>query len=207
MKVSVLTVAPTVEPLSVQEVKDNLKITGNDDNDQLLRLIKSARLWCEGYTNRSFIKQTRTQYMDDFWQPSEYRPVRERSAIELLQGPLLSVSGTTVISVKYYDEDDVLQTMTSSDYWIDDKRPIPRIYVKDSWPTTKVRPNAVEIAYWAGYGTAASDVPAYFKDAMHMYIAHCYENRVPEITGVSISAFELGIKRLLDMGTSYQNAF
>lgn len=207
MKVSVLTVAPTVEPLTVQEVKDNLKITGNDDNNQLLRLIKAARLWCEGYTNRSFIKQTRTQYMDDFWQPSEYRPVRERSAIELLQGPLLDVLGVTVISVKYYDEDDTLQTMSSSDYWIDDKRPIPRIYVKDSWPTTKVRPNAVEIAYYAGYGTTAADVPAYFKDAMHMYIAHCYENRVPEITGVSVAAFELGIKRLLDMGTSYQNAF
>lgn len=207
MKVSVLTVAPDVEPLSVQEVKDNLKISDASEESRLASLITSARLWCEGYTNRSFIKQTRTQYMDDFWQPCEYRPVKERSTIDLLQGPLLSVSGTTVISVKYYNESDVLTTMPTSDYWIDDKRPIPRIYVKESWPTTKVRPNAVEIAYWAGYGTSGVSVPQYLKDAMHLYIAHCYENRVPEITGVQISSFELGVKRLLDMGTAYQNAF
>lgn len=208
MKVSVVTVAPTVEPLTVQEVKDNLRLgTEAAEDERLLGLIQSARMWCEGYTNRSFIKQTRTQYMDDFWQPSEYKPVSERSSIELLQGPLLDVAGTTVISVKYYNESDVLTTMSASDYWIDSKRPIPRIYVKESWPTTKVRPNAVEIAYWAGYGTSGVDVPHYFKDAMHLYISHCFENRVPEITGVSISAFELGIKRLLDMGTAYQNAF
>ena len=207
MKYSVLTTAPDVEPLTVQEVKDNLRLTGSDDDSRLDSLIKSARLWCEGYTNRSFIKQTRTQYMDDFWQPHEYRPVKERSAIELLQGPLLDVSGTTVQSVKYYDENDQLQTMSTADYWIDAKRPIPRIYVKESWPTTKVRPNAVEIAYYAGFGTTAADVPSYFKDAMHLYIAHCFENRVPEIIGASVSAFEMGIKRLLDMGTVYQNAF
>jgi uncharacterized phiE125 gp8 family phage protein len=207
MKVSVLTTAPTVEPLKVQEVKDNLKITGTDDDSRLEGLITSARLWCEGYTNRSFIKQTRIQYMDDFWQPCDYRPIRDRSAIELLQGPLLDVAGVTVIAVRYYDENDTLQTVSAGDYWIDAKRPIPRVYVKESWPTTKVRPNAVEIEYYAGYGTTAASVPQYFKDAMHLYIAHCYENRVPEITGVSISAFELGIKRLLDMGTSYQNAF
>lgn len=207
MKVSVLTTAPLVEPLTVTEVKTNLKITGTDEDARLTSLITSARLWCEGYTNRSFIKQTRTQYMDEFWQPLAYKDFRTSFCIELLNGPLLDVSGTTVISVKYYDEDDVLQTLASSEYWIDSKRPIPRIYVKESWPTTKVRPNAVEIAYYAGYGETAASVPGNFKDAMHMYIAHCFENRVPEITGVSISAFELGIKRLLDLGTAYQNAF
>jgi uncharacterized phiE125 gp8 family phage protein len=208
MKVSVLTVAPTVEPLTIEEVRDNLKVDDSLDEDMRLKgLIKSARLWCEGYTNRSFIKQTRTQYMDDFWQPCDYRPVKDRAAIELLQGPLLDVAGTTVISVKYYDEDDVLQTLNPSEYWIDSKRPVPRIYVKESWPTTKVRPNAVEIAYWAGFGTTGADVPQYFIDAMHLYIAHFYENRVPEITGTIVARFELGIERLLDRGSAYQNAF
>lgn len=207
MKVSVLTTAPDIEPLTVQEVIDNLKL-GSDtsESNRLDSLIASARLWCEGSTNRSFIKQTRTQYMDDFWQPCDYRPARDSSVIELLYGPLLDVDGTTVISVKYYDENDTLQTMSPDDYWIDGRSAIPRIWVKNSWPATKVRPNAVEIAYYAGYGTTANDVPQYFKDAMHMYIAHCYENRVPEITG-TIAQFELGVKRLLDMGTAYQNAF
>jgi uncharacterized phiE125 gp8 family phage protein len=207
MKVSVLTSAPEVEPLTVQEAKDNLKVSGIDEDTRIEGLITSARLWCEGYTNRSFIKQTRTQYMDDFWQPCDYRPVRDRAAIELLQGPLLDVLGTTVISVKYYDEADVLKTLDPSEYWIDSKRPVPSIYVKKSWPTTKVRPNAVEIAYYAGYGTTGASVPQYFKDAMHMYIAHCFENRVPEITGTIVARFQLGIERLLDMGTGYQNAY
>lgn len=203
MKVSISTGGPEIEPLEVQEVKDNLRITWDDDDTRLQNLITSARLWCEGYTNRSFIKQTRTQYMDAFWQPKGL----DRSSIELLQGPLLDVSGVTVISVKYYDENDDLQTLDASEYWISAKGAIPKIRIKNSWPSTMVRDEAVEIEYYAGYGTTAASVPQYFKDAMHMYIAHCYENRVPELAGVSISTFEMGIKRLLDMGTAYQNAF
>ena len=206
MKVSLPTSGPEEEPLYVQEVKDYLKIVGNDEDAMLQGLITSARLWCENFTNRSFIKQTRTQYMDEFWQP-KVNNRQSSSCIELLKGPLLDVSGATVISVKYYDENDTLQTLSPSAYWIDSKSPIPRIYVKESWPATKVRPNAVEIEYWAGYGTTGVSVPSYFKDAMQMYIAHCYENRVPEITGTIIARFELGIERLLNPGASYQNAF
>jgi uncharacterized phiE125 gp8 family phage protein len=208
MKNSVVTSQPSTEPITLQEAKDNLKITGTLEDSRITSLITSARIWCEKYTNRSLIKQTRIQYQDNFYPCGRLQyTTRSLASVELLNGPLLDVSGTTVISIKYYDSNDTLQTISSSDYWIDITSTIPRVVTKTSWPSTGLRPNAVLIEYYAGYGVDGSYVPGFLKDAMHLYIAHCFENRVPEITGQQIYAFELGINRLLDMGIVYQNAF
>jgi len=202
MKNSVVTSAPSVEPITRSEAKTFLKVDASDTSEDSFidSLIKAARVWCEDNTNRSLITQVRTQYMDEFY-PCYQREYTYPSSIELMYGPVQSVD-----SVKYRDENDTLQTMSSSDYWVDLTSRIPRITVKTSWPTTKSRPNAVEIAYTAGYGDAGSDVPAAYKIFMQLFIAHFFENRVPEITGPSIQKFEFGIERLLDSMRVYQNA-
>jgi uncharacterized phiE125 gp8 family phage protein len=205
MKQNIVTSQPAVEPLSLDEVKKNLEIDSTRYDQRLQNTIKSARQWCEEYANRSLISQVRSQYQDWFYDPCATSQNRNQF-IQLMYGPLLSVSGTYVNYVKYYDENDTLQTLAASEYWVDFASRIPRIYVKTSWPSVKSRPSAVEINYNAGFGTEPDNVPGYFKDAMHLYVAHCFENRVPEIVGAQISRFELGIEKLLNMGTVYQNA-
>lgn len=205
MKQSVVTTQPVNEPIALDEVKKNLEIDSTRYDQKLSDLITSARQWCEEYTNRSLISQVRSQYQDWFYDPCQTSQNRNQF-IQLLYGPLLSVSGTYVNYVKYYDENDTLQTLAASEYWVDFTSRIPRIYVKTSWPTVKSRPNAVEINFNAGFGTDGTFVPGYFKQAMHLYVSHCFENRIPEIVGAQISRFEMGIEKLLNMGTVYQNA-
>jgi uncharacterized phiE125 gp8 family phage protein len=197
---SVVTDEPDSEPLTLAEVKEYLKLDPDftDEDTLLTASIKSARLFVENRCNRSLIKQVRTQYMDSF-------PLCDE--VQLLYGPLLDVSGTIIRSVKYYDTNDTLQTMSSSDYWIDSKSSIPRIVVKNSWPALKSRPNAVEIEFNCGYGTDGSAVPSDYKDAMWYYIAERYENRVPEVAGVTIGKFELTIDNILAKRIVHQNAF
>lgn len=157
---SKVTTDPGSEPLVLADVKTRLRIDNDTENTDLTFMIQAAREVVEQRTNRSLITQSRTMKMD-------YFPCSD--TIRLLNGPIQSVT-----SVKYYNDSEVLTTMSSSDYWVDLNG--DRLVIKNSWPSTYEMPNAVEILYVAGYG-AASDVPAPLKNAMYMIIAHMYENR------------------------------
>lgn len=197
---SVVTTAPTSEPITIDEVKEYLKLESDfTDEDNLINsLIIAARIFVENRTGKSLIKQVRTQYMDEFGYCD---------AVNILYGPLLDVSGTTIRSVKYYDTNDTLQTMSASDYWIDSTSDIPRVVVKNSWPSLKSRPNAVQIEFNAGYGADGDSIPADIKNAMWLYIAHFYENRVPEVVGVTVGKFSFTIDALLAQKMTYVNAY
>lgn len=195
-----VTTAPATEPVTLAQVKEYLKLdSAYTDEDTLLNtLIASARIFIENRIGRSIISQVRTQYMDEFGFCDE---------IGLLFGPLISVGDLTVKSVKYYDTNDTLQTISSSDYWIDSTSDIPRIVIKNSWPSIKSRPNAVQIEFNAGYATTEAGVPKDIKDAMFYYIAQRYENRVPENLGMTVGKFELTIDAILAQRRAFQNGF
>lgn len=194
----VVTTAPTSEPITLTEAKSYLKMDDDPSDDTLIEsLIKAARIHIENRIGRSIVQQVRTQYMDAF-------PYSD--TIELLYGPLYNDAGTTVRSVKYYDENDVLQTMSASDYWIDSTSDIPRIVCKTSWPSTELRPNAVQIEYNAGYVATNAVAPEDIRNAMWLYITHFYENRMTEISG-TISKFEFAMDDVLAGRMAYQNGF
>lgn len=169
---SKVTTEPSAEPILIADAKNHLRVD-HDDEDLLINiLIQSARETVEQRTNRSLITQTRTMKMDYFplcWGRT-YRA--QWPAIELPYGPVSSVT-----SVKYYDESDVEQTYSSSNYWVDISSGIPKIVVKNSWPSTYDKPNAVEVVYVAGYGVSGSSVPSPIRNAMLLLIAHLYEHR------------------------------
>src|SRR5690606_2147840 len=96
--------------------------------------------------------------------------------LELRVCPVQSVE-----SVKYYDTAGVQQTLDSSDYLVDIASEPGRIVpVPDtSWPETQRRPNAVEVAFTAGYGETLSDVPAAAKQAVLLLAGNWFANREP----------------------------
>ena len=57
---------------------------------------------------------------------------------------------TSVSQIQYYDGDNVLQTLSTSNYIVDTKSKPGRIYVSDL-EGTYTRPNAVEVTFVAGY--------------------------------------------------------
>lgn len=156
-----VTSEPSVEPITLTEARLDLKVDSTDDNSLIDILRQVSREMVEMRTNRSLITQTRVIKMDYF-----------PDTIYLTHGPVQSVT-----HVKYYNDSEVLTTVSSSDYWVDTASGIARIIPKDSWPSTYDMPNAVVVTYVCGYGNAGSDIPAPLKKACFMILAHLYENR------------------------------
>ena len=164
--------AATADPISLQEAKTHLRVD-HDDEDALINILKQAATeMAELHTGRSFCTQTRVMKFDNF--PS--------GDICIQNGPLISISGTDTASspntlgITYYDDDEVLQTLSASEYWVDSSSNIARIIFKDSWPSTYDMPNAVIVTYTAGYGDPIT-VPGAIRQAILLILGHLYENR------------------------------
>ena len=173
---------PAEEPVSLETVKEHLRID-LDTEDALLELyLATAREKAEGLAWRAFITQTLELILDE-WPADGF--------LKLPRPPLQSV-----VSVKYLDKDGVEATWT--DYQVDARSEPGKIYFK-STPSTALYPSgAIAVRFTAGYGDAPTDVPQTMSQAMLMLIGHWYENR-EATTGNNYQVFEvpLGPKRAL----------
>jgi uncharacterized phiE125 gp8 family phage protein len=167
IKYSRVTTGPEVEPVDRDTiVKSGLKLGAAElveDEALLDLLIQASREDIEEKTGRSLITQEREIKLD-------YFPCFE--SLYLTFGPVQSVE-----AVKYYDSDEVEQTLDSDLYWVDTHSTIARIVIKNSWPATKTRPNAITVEYTAGYGDTAAEVPAPLRSAVLSGVGWYYENR------------------------------
>lgn len=155
-----LVTAPTVEPVTLSEVKAQAVI-GHDLDDTLLSvMISAAREHGESLTGRSWAPKTLEVVLDSF--PS--------GAIELPASPV-----TAVTSVKYLDADGAEQTMPDTDYYVDTDSLVGRVVPKDAWPETADRLNAVRVRYTAGF--AAGSIPPALKQWLLIRVATLYEHR------------------------------
>ncbi len=177
------TVAPTVEPVSLVEAKRNLRITAADSDDEILSLIKQSREQVETDTQLQLINATWVMTLDYF--PAE---------IEIRKPPVSSIT-----SVAYIDFNGDSQTFLSTKYKLDDKSKPARLVpvFNDAWPTTRGEINAVTVTFVAGYGAAATAVPELAKRAMHLLIAHWFNNREAVIIGPTGSALPLAYKTII----------
>jgi len=160
------TTPPASEPVTLQEIKDHLRILGTDEDALLTAMIQAAREYCEKYQNRAYITQTWELALDQF-------PPEDRIRIPL--PPLQSIS-----SVKYYGTDDTEYTLPATDYQVDIHSQPGRVVLGygKSWPSITLRPaNGVIITFIAGYGTTADEVPERVKQAIKVLVGHLYENR------------------------------
>jgi uncharacterized phiE125 gp8 family phage protein len=180
-----LSTAPTVEPVTVNEARDFLRIDFDDDEVLVGALITAAREYVEGYTERALVNQTWTVKMDDFWGDC---------VLELPYPPLSSVT-----SITYVDTDGASQTVATATYTVDTDSEPGRIYLAygKTWPTARSERNAVTITFVAGYGAAASAVPDRAKTAIKMLVGDMYENRETVLTGTIVAEIPT-VKRLLD---------
>ena len=155
-----LITAPTVEPVTLSEVKAFCVINHDDDNALLSVMVSAARELGESLTGRSWAEKTLELVLDGF--PGT-------STIELPMSPVNAVA-----SVKYLDADGVEQTMPSADYVVDIDSLVGRL-VAEEWPETKETVNAVRIRYTAGW--SAANVPVAIKQWLLIRVATMYEHR------------------------------
>ena len=160
-------IAPAEEPISILEARSAARISVDEDDNLLFRLIESARQWGEATTGRAFVSQTWQLKMP--WFPS--------CAIELPKPPLVSVT-----SVKYLDTAGVEQTWAVTTGYVvtGAAAEMARGSIEPAYgvcyPSTLAVPDAVRIVYVAGYGVAAA-VPQGIRQALLYHIAEAYQNR------------------------------
>lgn len=52
------------EILTIQEVKDFVRIDSSSDDNIITAMISQARIWCENYISRDIVSKNRTYYLD-----------------------------------------------------------------------------------------------------------------------------------------------
>lgn len=175
-----LITAPTVEPVSLSDVKSHLRIT-ESSQDTLISglLIPTARQRAETITRRALCTQTWELVADQFAGPSLVGIAYGRAytlpahALLIDKCPVQSVT-----SIKYTAMDGSTVTMTPSDYIADltsEPTRITPVFGK-IWPIPMPQIASVRVRFVAGYG-AAADVPAAVRSWMLLYIGALFENR------------------------------
>ena len=149
--------APAVEPVTLTEAKQHLRVDIDDDDTYIEALIVAARQYAEEYLDRALISQQLAVRMDTF--PYEFE----------LPRPPMATSGTLTTTAVTYALDPgsastavpTTTTLSTSQYRVDrDDTPgrIRTVY-NGTWPSHLSDPNAVTVTWWAGYGSSTSDVP------------------------------------------------
>lgn len=179
-----LITAPTVEPVTLAEVKAQCRIDGTAEDTLLDIYIKAARRQAEHYTGRAFLPQTWELRLDAF-------PAAE------IQLPLPPVASIT--SIKYLDTAGVEQTLSGSLYTLDAAAEPGWVLpaAGAAWPDTFEGANAVRVRFVAGYSSAAHDALASVRLWMLLAIATAFRNRetlviaatveeVPRMAGIGL---------------------
>lgn len=174
------TVDSVIEPVSLSEAKGHLVIEHNEDDAQIVGLIRAARQAAEQQTQRAFIEQT--------W---ELRTARFDTAIMLRRTPVISVD-----SVAYADENGDPQTVGSYQLLQGEPAYVVPAY-GESWPSTRGAGQDVTITYKAGYGATPEAVPAAIRHAILVMVADFYEYRASVLVGASVQPLPQSAQHLL----------
>jgi len=179
--------APAITPVTLTEVKDQLRIEHTDDDTLINRLINVAVSYTDvqGALGHAMISQKWGQWVDS----------TPPAAVKLILGPVLQVN-----AVKYYDTNGDLQTDTLTNYEVVGTSYATTVGPKEnfSWPTTQDRSDAIRIEYTIGYGETAADVPETLRHALMMLIGHWYDNRETTMMD-ELSNVPYGFDALMDM--------
>lgn len=151
-------IAPSVEPVSVDELARNLRLfTGASydgvERDLLQDLIRAARADAEHYTGRYLANCTVRQYFAGF-------------------APCLSLhpDAQQVQALGYWDENQQAQSYPLAQT----RLVLNQLYSSvTDWPRVTAQPAAV----WVDYHAGLDPLPANLKQAIVLIASHWYENR------------------------------
>lgn len=153
------TTNPSESPLSMQEVKDFLRVKHNAEDGTIQTLIKVATDIAEKQFGRALMPQEWTARIENWFTHTQ--------PVELPYQPIQSV-----ISVKYIDTDGTEQTLTEgTDYFLSADNAY--VYATAEFTAPALHADSAEpvaIVYSAGY-SSADFIPASIKHWMKMMIA------------------------------------
>lgn len=177
--------APSTQCVTVDDVKDFLRLQGTTSEDYLLlAFIKSAESYAENYMKRSINRQQWELRLDNF--------DGHDGDIELPRPPLTTVSTEVVVSyvkdTTAGDTTSIASTALTIDYYSEPGILYPSY--DNEWPEHRGERNAVRITYYSGYATQ-SLVPDVIKQWVKLRVGSMYENRESLMVGTGNFISEL----------------
>lgn len=157
------TVAPTVEPVTLGELRQALREPPDADDMLLESLIVAGREWVESYTGLALMPQTWTEILDE-WPCGDHR---------IWIAPL-----TAGATIAYRDADGASNSVSAETFEIDSRQKVPLLFLKPgkSWPSSSLWPRgAISITLPSGH-VSTSAIPTTLKQAVMLYAADAYEH-------------------------------
>jgi uncharacterized phiE125 gp8 family phage protein len=168
-----LLTAPTIEPVTLPDLKYHLNVDGTHDDPLIVRIAQTARAYVEEHTRTKLVRQQWRVYMD----------------YHLMETSLWPAKVQEVAQVQYVDEDGATQTVATSVYDVDIPNQRLLLAYDQTWPTTRHQRNAAWMDVWSGFyvsGNSPLDLTGNIPDdllgAIYMLSDHMYEHR-----GVSVA--------------------
>lgn len=179
----VLTSGPALEPVSVADAKAHLRIDGTAEDTLIASLILTSRLHIEAALGYALISQSWTLLLDAWPEAHVAFPIR----------PVIAITSARVLSAA-----GVPTVLMATDYVLDGSGLTPRLVrAGTNWPLPAKAANGIEIAFTAGFGSLATDVPAPIRHALLLLVAHWYEHRDPIEIGSNLSNIPKAVSDLL----------
>ena len=174
---------PTLEVITIDDVKAQLKIEDNEEDSLLLQYLETAINHAENYAGIHIRTRPIKFWFNDF----------PGVDLKLYASPI-----TAITKVEYYDTSNVLTEYTLSDVDFDKFSGKIRPVFGKSWPSVYERFNSVGVEATCGY--TASTLPSPIKQAILMLVGHFYENREATTSRSSDASkeVEFAFKALLD---------
>lgn len=171
---------PTVDPVTVDEVKLHLKIDHDAEDLLLAGYISAARVVCEKQLQRTLITTTWRTMLPGFpfgcpaWS-RRGNPALPANAIFLENGPVQSVA-----NVSYLDPDGILCMLPAQAYQLQVWSGLDVLVPEHgtAWPATQSGLQSVTVDYVAGFGDAAANIPAPIRSWILLAVGDLYAQRL-----------------------------
>lgn len=178
--------APSAALIPLDDAKRHCRVDHTDDDAFITALCGAVESYLDGYAGimgRALVSQV--------WElVSDERPC---GALKVPLGPVVSVG-----SVEYVGPSGgPWQTWAAESYTVTEHQTGAVIAPVAGWPPMASTGNVVKVTFTAGYGAAATDVPAAIRQAALLLIGHWYETRETVNIGDIASELPFSVAALL----------
>jgi uncharacterized phiE125 gp8 family phage protein len=179
----VMTSGPSLEPITLAQAKDHLRVDDTTQDTLIASLILTSRLHIEAALGLSLIQQS--------WRLTLNTATGASPLPAAIRLPLHPVSALT--SVKSISTDGTITTLPETATKLDLGPPAFVSANSGRWPSG----DSLTFLFTAGFGPSATDVPAPIRQALLLLVAHWYEHRDPIEIGCSETAIPHAVSSLL----------
>lgn len=159
----ILISGPAIEPVSLAEARQWLKLDTHEEDDLVGALITSARLIVESLTRRMLMTQT-WRITLDAWPKGQ--------KVEIPFAPFRSLN-----AIRVYDLAGSAQIVPFSQFFLDAAPDGARVIFTGDRPTPGRNASGIEIDIVVGYGDAPDSTPAPLRQAIRLLVSRWFENR------------------------------